>query len=572
MAPPKGFKSIKGSEHAHPKEHKYLHPTAGNEMVTVTLILRRRGGQKLREVKDFGAGSKGTGKALSRAEFAATYGADPKDLAQVAAFARSNDLEVVESHRERRSVVVRGTASAINKAFAVKLRDYQSPRGKYRGHEGPASVPADLANVVEAVIGLDNRQVKAQHFSTARRKNPNDPPKTKPLTPMQVAQLYNFPSGNGAGQTIGIYEMQTSGGPAGYTVQDLTDTMNAFGGGLTVPVPIDVSVDGVTNSGVSDGETGLDITVSSAIAQGAQIAVYFTGGTSQSILHALQSMIHPATGDPQPTILSISYGWGPDDPSAKSFSDQEYKEMGELFQDAANLSITVLVSSGDSGAFVESKTVAQTSYPATEPWVTACGGTTIGDVSGASFDEYAWNDTGAGGPGASGGGISARFPVPVYQQGIKMPKRKSTKKAGRGVPDIAGNASENSGYVQFINGQSQPVGGTSAVAPLYAGLIAIINANLGHSVGFINPTLYSAPMGSVSRDIVSPPGPANNSFGRVIGYPVTVGWDACTGFGSVNGTTLQAALQTALAGAKQPAHAAAAMHPRQSAGGTSKKR
>jgi kumamolisin len=131
-----------------------------------------------------------------------------------------------------------------------------------------------------------------------------------------------------------------------------------------------------------------------------------------------------------------------------SFSQLEYQTMDQLFQDAANLSITVLVSSGDSGAFIESKTRAQTSYPATEPWVLACGGTTVGNINGTRFDEYVWNDVGAGGPGASGGGVSARFPVPDYQKGISVPKRNGTGKAGRGIPDIAGNASENSGYTQ----------------------------------------------------------------------------------------------------------------------------
>jgi kumamolisin len=125
-----------------------------------------------------------------------------------------------------------------------------------------------------------------------------------------------------------------------------------------------------------------------------------------------------------------------------------------------------------------------------------------------------------------------------------VPKNKKSKKAGRGVPDIAGNASENSGYMQFINGRHQPVGGTSAVAPLYAGLIARINANLGHPVGFINPILYSLAR-TAFRDIVNPPGPANNSFGRVIGYPIRRGWDACTGLGSVKGTAVQDGLRTA---------------------------
>ena len=553
MTMPRDYKPLKGTEHKHPAGHTALETTAGSKSVTATVILRRReNGKNLREMEDFSPQSEASRKRISRSDFASEHGADPKEMEEVAAFAKTHGLEVVESHAGRRSVVVRGSASAINNAFGVELQDYDSPRGKYHSHTGTVNLPGNLAGIVEAVIGLDNRPVPAKHFSTARRQNPADPANTKPLTPQQVAQLYNFPAGNGTGQTIGIYEMETSDpqgnpAPAGYTVQDLTGSIKAFGGNLKVPQPVDVSVDGVTNSGQSDGETGLDITVAGAVAQGATIAVYFTGGTSQSILHALQAMIHPNPGQPQPSILSISYGFGPDDESADSFSDQEYTQLDQLFQDAANLSITVLVSSGDSGAFIESNTQAQTSYPATEPWVTACGGTTIGNVKGTAFDEYVWNDTGAAGHGATGGGISAHFTsIPSYQANANVPKRLGTNTTGRGIPDLAGNASENSGYLQVIDGQSpQSVGGTSAVAPLYSGLIAIINANLGAPAGFLNPVLYTAK--GVFRDISGPPGPANNSFGKVSGYPANAGWNACTGLGSVNGTALQNTLKTALA-------------------------
>ena len=223
--------------------------------------------------------------------------------------------------------------------------------------------------------------------------------------------------------------------------------------------------------------------------------------------------------------------------------------VGQLFQDAANLFITVLVSSGDSGCFLGGN-AAQASYPATEPMAIACGGTTVGNVSGSTFDEFAWNDVGAGGPGASGGGISAMFPVPSYQNGAGVPKHNSTHRAGRGIPDLAGNASENSGYMQVAAGtQTQPVGGTSAVAPLYAGLFARINSNLGVSVGFVNQILYS--LGKTAfRDTVAPPGPKNNSFNGVTSYPVEKGWDACTGWGSVQGVALQNGLKAANAGSK----------------------
>ena len=328
----------------------------------------------------------------------------------------------------------------------------------------------------------------------------------------------------------------------GYTASDLAATFEAFGGGLQVPTPQDVPVNGQQNSGVSDGETVLDITVIGAIAQNAQIVVYFTGGDVPGIINALQKMIHPDPGDPVPTVISISYGWGPDDENDGA-SKTEISQINQLFQDAANQKVTVLVSSGDSGAEIESQTQAQASYPATDPWVLACGGTTIGSINGSSFEEFVWNDTFGGNSGATGGGISARFGVPSYQNGFPIPKRIKTGTVGRGIPDIAGNASPNSGYPEFVGGSSVgPTGGTSAVAPLYAGLIARINATLGQPVGFINPLLYTLAQ-TAFRDVVSESGATDNSFGGVTGYPATTGWNACTGLGSVIGTKLLAALQ-----------------------------
>jgi kumamolisin len=418
-------------------------------------------------------------------------------------------------------------------------------------------VPGSLAPIVEAVLGLHSRPVHARAFNTSRRRGTSDPANTKPLTPQQVAQLYEFPPGDGAGQTIGIYEMAVENQQtgelefAGFTAEDVANTIKGFGGGLKVPKIVEVPVDGVSNSGVNDGETLLDITVAGAIAQAATIAVYFTGAEPQNIVHALQRMIHPQPGDPVPTVISISYGFGPDD-DPTIFTPSVFQQLRELFTDAANLFVTVLVSSGDSGCFLGAPRV-QASYPATEPMVTACGGTTAGNVSGATFDEFVWNDVGAAGPGATGGGVSEKFQPPEFQAEAGVPKNLATGKPGRGIPDVSGNASENSGYMQNAAGfDPQPVGGTSAVAPLIAGLIARINANLGLSVGFLNPLMYSLAT-SAFRDIVGPPGPADNSFQGVTGYPAAVGWDACTGLGSVKGVALQNGIKAVHAGGSPPA-------------------
>jgi len=180
--------------------------------------------------------------------------------------------------------------------------------------------------------------------------------------------------------------------------------------------------------------------------------------------------------------------------------------------------------------------------------VLSVGGTTVGNVSGSSFDEYVWNDTttvmGFNPTGATGGGISDHFSQPAYQAGAGAPPSLNDNHVGRGVPDVAANASANSGYPIPLAGAASlgipnpfPGSGTSAAAPLWAGLIAVINEALGDNVGFVNPALYA--IGSAGfRDILGAPGPADNGLNGVKGYPAGPGWDACTGWGSPNGTAL----------------------------------
>lgn len=156
-------KPLKGSVHKIPKEHKLLKLTSPREMITVTLIIRRRkGGPKLRAVSDFSARVKAVRQPVDRTQFIANHGADPKEVEQAAACARANGLEVVETNLGARSVVVRGTAARLNKMFDVKLCDYQGPLAKYHSHVGPTKVPGEIATIVEAVIGLHSRPIHAK--------------------------------------------------------------------------------------------------------------------------------------------------------------------------------------------------------------------------------------------------------------------------------------------------------------------------------------------------------------------------------------------------------------------------
>jgi kumamolisin len=150
-----------------------------------------------------------------------------------------------------------------------------------------------------------------------------------------------------------------------------------------------------------------------------------------------------------------------------------------------------------------------------------------------------WNDGASG--GATGGGISAYFPPPAYQSNSNLPPSANPgAKPGRGVPDVAGDAAPVTGYQVRVDGQSSVFGGTSAVAPLWAALVARLNQTLGKSVGFLNPWLYAnaTPAAKLTHDI---------TVGNNGAYQARVGWDACTGLGSADGANIQAALTKAAA-------------------------
>lgn len=308
MASRTAYAALTGTEHVKPKGHKDLGESDASKQISVTVILRR---QAQRKAPKPPARSSAAFPQVSRETFAGALGYGEKDAKAVIAFAKAHGLEVTETHKARRSIRLRGTVAAINSAFRVRLHDYEGPRGGYHSHQGRVSLPKALAKgVVQCVLGLDTRPIPAKHH--ARRATTSaDPPNTRGLTPLQAASLYEFPPGDGAGQTIGIYEMITGDGPPGYAKADVEATIRAFGGNLSVPSPTDVAIDGTGNSGRSDPETLLDITVAGSVAQRARIAVYFTGESAANITHALQRMIHPESGDPVPTVSQAAVGVDP---------------------------------------------------------------------------------------------------------------------------------------------------------------------------------------------------------------------------------------------------------------------
>jgi kumamolisin len=464
---------------------------------------------------------------MSREQFAEVYGASPADIANVEQFAVSEGLRVVSSSLARRTVVLGGTVAAMQQAFGVELVTVEYEGKQFRARGGYIEIPANLHGVIEAVLGLDNRP-------QAKPKLRHHPLGIAPraagdisYTPLQVAHLYNYPaSGNGAGQTIAIIEL---GG--GYRVSDLSSYFSGLGIN-PAPKVTAVDVDGGKNQPTgdpnsADAEVLLDIEVAGAIAPGASIVVYFTPNTDQGFLDAITTAIHDTANEP--SVISISWG-GPE----SSWTQQSMQSYDQAFQDAATLGVTVCVAAGDNGSTDGVSDGQQhVDFPASSPHVLACGGTKLLSNSGAIASETVWND--GPGQGATGGGISEVFTLPAFQSSAGVPVSVNPSHfAGRGVPDVSGDADPVTGYQTLVDGQTGVVGGTSAVAPLWAALVALMNQQIGRSLGYLNPAIYplSASSGAFN-DITS----GNNGA-----YSAGPGWDACTGLGSPNGANLLRAL------------------------------
>jgi kumamolisin len=350
------------------------------------------------------------------------------------------------------------------------------------------------------------------------------------MTALQVASFYSFPAGtDGTGQTVAIIEL---GG--GYTAADLQTYFSGLG--LSVPSVTAVPVDGGANTPgqQADGEVELDIEVIGAIAPGAAQQVYFAPNTDQGFIDAISDAIHAA-----PTPIAVSISWGG---SEDSWAAQDRTSMDDTIADAAVLGVTVTVAAGDNGSgdgATDGKP--HCDFPASSPHALACGGTKlVGDLTANTItSEVVWNET-TSNLGAGGGGVSDVFPLPSWQSTAGVPTLSgssgtsgTTGTTGRGVPDVAGNADPMTGYQIVVDGKQTVVGGTSAVAPLWAGLIARLAQSTGKKFGLLQPLLYAGT--TPGKDVA---GFNDITQGNNGAYSAGPGWDACTGLGSPQGAAL----------------------------------
>ena len=475
--------------------------------IEATVILRRRAPMTTEDA---------LGTHLTSAQLNERFGADPADIELVETTFVSLGLEVLETDPASRRIRISGSVATITRVFGTSVSSGTSEGSDttHRIRTGGLSIPSQLAGVVTAVLGIDNRpQARAQFRASAAKAA------AVSYTPIQLGALYDFPKDtDGSGQTIAIIEL---GG--GFESADL----KTYFSGLKVANPSvkAVGVDGADNvpgkdpTG-ADGEVMLDIEVIGALAPAASILVYFAPNTDDGFIDAVSQAAHAS---PTPAAMSISWGQSED-----QWTGQSRVALDDALLDAAALGVTVTVAAGDNGSSdgtSDGKNHAD--FPASSPHALACGGTSLHGTGTKISSETVWND-GSGG-GATGGGVSDVFGLPTWQKSAGVPKVATP--GGRGVPDVAGNADPETGYQVLVDGTSTVYGGTSAVAPLWAALVARLAQKTGSSFGLLQPKLYAAASGF--HDITS----GNNGA-----YAAAKGWDPCTGLGSPNGTALLAAL------------------------------
>lgn len=527
------------------------------EIIQVTLVVRPSSTTKDRDraIKGLALQPPGERQHLDIEEFAKLHGSRREDFELVKRFAQRSGLRVIESNRTRRYVVLSGSISAFNRAFKVECASFDYAGRTYRSYDGRVQIPAELKNIVEAVLGLDNRLLMRHHsFAPAH-------PAVRHTDPEEVAKAYKFPAGaKGKGEciaiivlgggfhradiknyfkraklrkpTISIVEIngQQNKPASPALIKKLLDVLGLDPNKTTNMARLRVHP-GTTPKEIADAEhamwtieTTLDIQLAGSFANAAHLVVYFAPNNERGKYHALTAALtnkkHPAT--------VISGSWGAvEEALPRNF----LHALDQVFQDAALRGVTVCFSSGDRGDDPDKNGHPRVNFPASSPHVISCGGTHW-KIQSNRLEETVWNETLPVGKVRSGGGVSKIFKQPEWQENAGIQSK--TERKGRGVPDVSGKADIATGYPMLVGGYGITMGGTSAAAPLWAGLIARFNQVLGHRVGYLTPLLYQQMYRSAFREITE----GSN------GFQAGPGWNPCTGLGTPNGKKLLTALQT----------------------------
>lgn len=424
-------------------------------------------------------------------------------------FAVSHGLKLGPFRHARRTVTISGTVAQMQAAFGADLRlGWQEGQRTAFVRTGALLLPDAVAPWTRAVLGFDAGSRRLQPQSAAGDGAPG-------LWPSNIAQLYGFPPRSDAtGQCIGII---AQGGA--YRPEDIAQAASQSG----FPVP---TIAFKSESGgpfganpAADRELALDLQVLAGIAPNAKLVIYSAANGTAGLAQAL----HDAIFDPvnRPHVLSLCWGSSED-----TWHDDVRDAVESALSDAVTLNVAVVVASGDylaTGGMMDGS--AHVFYPASSPYVLACGGTAFQlDAEGGKIgEEEVWNDDMQ--QLGSGGGISGKCPVPDYQTGLTLPPSANTGAGpGRGVPDVAAMASKTPGYRVILDGKLLAVPGTSGATPLWAALLTLANAQRTAPLGFPNHALYRNT--HLFRAITNGDNKLND-----VGYDAGAPWNACTGLG-----------------------------------------
>lgn len=474
----------------------------------------------------------GTLTVLDHDEYVYQFGALEDELVLVTDWAIANDLTIEDSSQAAATVKVIGTVEQFNTLFSITLQTVTDDEQTYYTHAADITMPSDIDGVVDIILGLDN-SVRFSHNAILDNADPApfDPSLINSPTPVDLALAYKFPRSPGSnlaqgkGACVAIIEL---GG--GWTNQNLTSTFSRIG--QPNPRVVDISVDGGVNDGGVDvgssGEVMLDIYCVGAVVPAAKIAMYFAPNSFQGFIDTIITPTNDTVNNP--SVISVS--WGTTDTNWSSGSRNAFDAA---LAGATVKGITVFIAAGDFGVrAINGGPTYTVQYPGTSPYCVCAGGTVISinnDYSIAS--EVPWGTS--GGPYAGGGGVSNIFSVPTWQTGFSSktyPGGTVTALTGRGIPDVSAMAT---GYT-FYYGAANYTGtfvGTSATAPLLAGMMARLNVLAGKRIGFVNADWYAVRSTAFNDQTTG-----DIHGGNSVGYMATAGWDAATGIGSPIGTEI----------------------------------
>ena len=460
---------------------------------------------------------------LTPEEFTARFGPTEEDYRAVIQFAQRNGLTVTTTHPNRVILDVEASVADIERTLHVEMRRYQHPREARTFHAPSAEPTLDLAVPVLHISGLDDYQIphpnlKMKPAALQAQATPNagsGPGGTFRGKDFRAA--YSVGPLTGVGQTVALVQFD------GYYPNDIA-TYESQAGLPAVPLT-NVAIDGGVNTpGGGNNEVALDIEMVVSMAPGVSRIILYEAPNPSPWPDILSRMAN----DNLAKQIGCSWGGGGADPS----SEQIFLQMALQGQSFFN-------ATGDSDAFTGT-----IPFPSDSTNITQVGGTTLTTTGpgGDYVSETVWNwGLTKGSYVGSSGGISTTYAIPPWQQGIDMTTNLGSTTM-RNLPDVA--LTGDNVYVNFNNGSSGTVGGTSCAAPLWAAFTALVNQQAAGGgqppVGFVNPAIYAigktnSDYPSIFHDVTTGNNFSASSPGK---FPATTGYDLCTGWGTPVGTNL----------------------------------